>query len=57
MKSVYSGMTKNPKYGALGCGVSHAALVKYADLLNLDFIAIFEDDAYPCDNIMDRLSE
>ena len=57
MKSVYGGCQRNPKYGALGCGVSHAALIKHADLLGLDFVAIFEDDAYPCDGIREKLAE
>jgi GR25 family glycosyltransferase involved in LPS biosynthesis len=57
MKGIYKATAKIPKYGALGCGVSHAALVKYANLLNLDFIAIFEDDAYPCDEILEKLTE
>ena len=43
------------KYGALGCGVSHACLVRHAYLSNLDFICIFEDDAYPCDKILEKL--
>lgn len=42
-------------YGALGCGVSHAALVKHADLIGLDFVCIFEDDAYPCIDVIQKM--
>ena len=46
---------KNPdiKSGPYKCMMSHAALIKLAKSLNLPFICIFEDDAYPCNNIYD----
>ena len=48
---------KNPdiKSGPYKCMMSHAALIKLAKSLNLPFICIFEDDAYPCNNIYDKL--
>ena len=56
MKKLYDGKcTSSIKYGALGCGVSHAFLVKHAMMLGLDFICIFEDDAYPCNDILSKL--
>jgi len=58
LKMLFTGNNANKaKYGALGCGMSHATLVKYAQLCNLDFICIFEDDAYPCDDITSKLKQ
>lgn len=37
--------------GVIGCALSHLSLVKYAKANDLDYIVIYEDDAYPCFNI------
>ena len=39
------------------CFFSHVALVKIAQSLNLPFVCIFEDDAYPCINCRNRLQQ
>lgn len=39
----------------LNCTLSHLALIKYAQFKNLPFICIFEDDAYPRKDIIEKL--
>jgi len=36
--------------------LSHISVVKLAKMRNLPYVFIFEDDAYPCNNIMQNLS-
>lgn len=38
-----------------GCSATHISLVKMAKYLDLPYILIFEDDAYPCYNIIPKL--
>ena len=42
------------KAGAYNCSLSHAAVIKMAKCLQLPFVCIFEDDAYPCNDIMQQ---
>jgi hypothetical protein len=37
---------------AMNCKNSHLNVVKYAKKCNLPYVLIFEDDAYPCNNII-----
>ena len=39
------------------CLISHVAIVKMAQSLNWPFVCIFEDDAWPCKNIADKLGK
>ncbi len=67
IKGVYTGfrnnftqMFKNDKYaniysGALNCSLGHLAIIKMAKCLDLPFVVIFEDDAYPCIDIKTKL--
>lgn len=53
-------MFKNDKYaniysGALNCSLGHLAIIKMAKCLDLPFVVIFEDDAYPCIDIKTKL--
>ena len=41
---------------AIKGSLSHASLVRLAQSLNLPFICIFEDDAYPSKNIINDLT-
>lgn len=54
MKSIFHN-AKNAKFGVIGCGISHACLVKHAYLNDIDYICIFEDDAYPCNKIIEKM--
>lgn len=39
------------------CQLSHLEIVKEAKQKNLPFVVVFEDDAYPCDDIKNKLQE
>ena len=39
----------------LNCSLSHLFLIVIAEMLDLPFICIFEDDAFPCKNIQSML--
>lgn len=41
--------------GVDNCSISHYTIVKLAMSLNLPFVCIFEDDAYPCINVKNKL--
>ena len=38
------------------CALGHIAMMKMAKAMNFPFIAIFEDDAYPCADIEYKLA-
>lgn len=40
----------------LSCVLSHLAIIKYAKLQGLKYVYIFEDDAFPCDGVADKLN-
>ena len=37
--------------------MSHISVVKLAKMRNLPYVFIFEDDAYPCDDILNKSSK
>lgn len=43
------------KYPILGNSFTHAAIVKYGKTFGLDFVCIFEDDAFPCNSAAQKL--
>ena len=44
----FRGIKNSGLSGAYNCCLSHGAVVRTAKALDLPFVAIFEDDAYPC---------
>lgn len=44
----------SPKPHAMLCGYNHYKIIKEAIRLNLPYVVVYEDDAYPCDHIKDR---
>lgn len=59
LKSLFSGDKKRRRRyaNAYNCSLSHAGVVKTAKCLDLPYVAIFEDDAYPCRDIRAKLDE
>ena len=49
---------KLPKltYPILGNSFTHASIVKYGQTFNKDFVCIFEDDAFPCIEVQEKLT-
>ena len=43
--------------GPYNCKHSHMRAVKLAKSRNWPFVMLFEDDAYPCDDVMHKLEE
>lgn len=56
-KKILNSNVKSIYIGAYNCGLSHAAIVRMAKALNLPFVVIFEDDAYPCTDIYNKLTK
>ena len=50
------GSTFKDKSGQFNCKHSHMRAVQYAKENKWPYVLIFEDDAYPCDNIIDKFS-
>ena len=46
------GLIKTKNY--CNCSLSHIAIVKYAKMMNMPYVCIFEDDAYPCKGIQEQ---
>lgn len=51
----FQGLEKEPN-GAVACLIGHLSLVMMARTLNLPYITIFEDDAYPCIDVVEELN-
>lgn len=55
--SILYGSTFKDKSGPYNCKHSHMRAVQYAKKHNWPFIMIFEDDAYPCDDVVSLLDQ
>lgn len=51
----FIGFTNDNLGGVENCTLGHISIVKMAKALDLPFIFIFEDDAYPIDNLKQKL--
>lgn len=51
----FDGVVDRNNTGAFNCYLSHRKLVLNAKEMNLPFVCVFEDDAYPRKNIMKEL--
>ena len=59
LKPLFRGDEKHRQIyaNAYNCSLSHAGVIKTAKCLDLPYVAIFEDDAYPCRDICMKLDE
>ena len=59
LKQLFNGDEKHrQRYAnAYNCSLSHTGVIKMAKCLDLPYVAIFEDDAYPCRDIYKKLEE
>ena len=48
MPKIFPAFHNTDLSGPYNCILSHVALIRMAKALDLPFITIFEDDAYPC---------
>ncbi len=55
LPKLFNGIVDKHKKPAENCRDSHLAVVKMAKKLDLPFVAVFEDDAYPCIDICNKL--
>jgi len=39
----------------INCTLSHEALIKYGQMLDMPYLCVFEDDAFPCKDICHKL--
>ena len=43
------------RFPILGNNFTHGAIVKYGKTFDKDFVCIFEDDAFPCVDVLSKL--
>jgi len=53
---VYRGFKNRGLGGNYNCSLSHAGVVRMAKALDMPFVCIFEDDAYPCNDAESALA-
>lgn len=52
---IYKDIGLNKTSNTANCSFSHISIIKLAESLNWPFVCIFEDDAYPCVDIISKL--
>lgn len=57
MPKIFPASHNSDLTGPYNCLLSHVSIVRMAKALDLPFVVIFEDDAYPCDNVYIKLEE
>lgn len=56
LPTLYDGFKINGVSGDLNISITHNSIVRLAKALNYPFVCIFEDDAYPCNQIVPLLN-